>query len=382
METIDVLKIDLPLESFVKDFKNYKFYVRIKKNNISYNIANSFIECFVKYQKQVESAFLGELTQGLNFLIKVSCKNRTNMIFLIDIVKVVKKNLKFRRLVDFQLYSALSAHIENISSETIEIFTGLKSRFFKRYYNHSFPLDIIPPFFTTFSLRKNQIHLKKPPPKKKKHKKRINFLADKIKDMRIPIGLDRRSCSTVNRSGVPFINFTTDVIPTYPWKQLIKRYPLGLFAIGLIGKVFKKKPIWLKKNIDKYTPCVSTKGCKLAIKLFAYKFSKKTPFDYCWVRFGYDPRTSVRSNILQSFWIKDKNFKTKPSSIKKKKVKKAKNKKYDAKKLIQLADIKSSLLKKFLKKDECLHKTFIHYKYGWFTEKGIRIIHKCKNISC
>jgi|Transcript_58216 hypothetical protein len=381
MDTIDALKIDLPLESFVKDFKNYKFFVRIKKNNISFHTANSFIECSIKYQKQVESAFLGELTRGLNFLIKVSCKNRTNMIFLIDIVKVVKKNLKFRRLVDFQLYSALSEHIETISSETIEIFTGMKSQFFKRYYNQSFPLDIIPPFFTTFSLRKNQIHLQKNKKKYEKTKKGPKFLVDKIKDMRIPIGLDRRSYSNVDRSGDPFINFTTDMIPTFPWKQIIKRYPLCLFAVGLIGKVFKKKPIWLKKNIEKYTPCVLKKGCKLAIKLFAYKFSKKTPFDYCWVRFGYDPRISVQSNIFQSFGIKDENFKTKPSSIKKKTGNPAKYKAYEAKKLIQLADIKSSFLKKFLKKDECLHKTFVHYKFGWFTEKGIRIIHTCKNIS-
>jgi hypothetical protein len=381
METINVLKIDLPFESFVKDLKNYKFFVRIKKNNISPTIANSFTECSIKYQKQVESTFLGELTQGLNFLIKVCFKKRTNMLFLGEIVQVVKKNLKFRRLVDFQLYSLLSEHLENLSSDTLEIFTSMKARFFKKYYNQSFPLDIIPPFFTTFSLRKNQIHLKIFKKKNVNKKKCKNFLRDNVKNNRIPLGLDRRSYAKVHPTRGPFINFATDEIPTFPLQQRIKIYPLCLFAVGLIGKVFKKKPIWLKKNIEKYTPYVLKKWCKRALKLFAFRFSKKSPFAYCWVRIGYDPRINVYSNILQSFGIKDRNFKTNQTWNKNPPEHPTNHAMHDAKKFIQLTDIKSSFLKNFLTKDDCLHKTFMHYKFGWFTKKGIYIIHKCENIS-
>jgi hypothetical protein len=380
MGTTDMIKIDVPLESLVTDCRKYKFFVRIKKNNITFNQTGTSTEGSIQYKKPVESTFLGELTQGLNFLIKLSFKNHTNMLFLAESIRVVKKNLKFRRLVDFQLFSTLSEQLETLSSDTLEIFTSMKSRFFKKYYHRTFPLDIIPPFFTTFSLRKNQIHLNHDRKRCEKNKKKKKISSKKIKDHHIPIGLDRRSYANQRPPPDPFINFNTEEIPTSPWKQLVKIYPLCLFGVGLLGKVFKKKPIWLKKKIEKIAPHVLKNRCQLALQLFAFRFSKKSPFEYCWVRFGYDPRSSVRSNIFQSFRVKDHKSKTNQSMIKKKTGTRVNHKKYDAKNFMQLTDTKSSFLKNFLKKDDCLHKTFIHYKFGWFTKKGIYIIRKCKNI--
>jgi hypothetical protein len=381
MDTLDTIKIDLPLESLGKDYRTYKFFVRIKKNNITFNPVSGDTESSMQYKKSVENAFLGEMAQGLHFLIKVSFKNHTNMLFLGEIIHEVKKNLKFRRLVDFQLFSVLSEQLENLSFDTIEIFTSMRSRFFKKYYHRAVPLDIIPPFFTTFSLRKNQIHLYRTKKRFGINKKNKKISTKKTNEPQIPIGLDKRSYVNHHPPPDPCINFATEEIPNSPWKQLVKIYPLCLFAVGLLGKVFKKKPIWLKKTIEKITPSELKNRCQLALQLFGFRFSKKSPFEYCLVRFGYDPRSSVQSNIFQSFRVKGRKLKNNRCMVKIKTGTPANQKKFDRKKFIQLTDTKSSFLKKFLKKDASIHKNFMHYKFGWFTKKGIYIIHKCKNIS-
>jgi hypothetical protein len=358
------IKIDLPLGILPNDVKNLKIFINHQKRNVNIKENAKFVDIFIRYNKNTSLSLLSESLKGFTLLIKFDTILNTNVIEKTSLMGSIENKLVIRRFSDFEFYSKFSKKIFKKKFLKIEPICALKTAFFKKYFNKPFSIDIIPPFYTIFSLKKNQILISK----NFKHLKN-NYRYDSISLSKkiYPIGLDKRSFSKTKSDEHININFLNDEIPSFPIKKNILKKTEVLFTIGLLGKMYKNRPVWIKRKFEKYFSDFQKKLLKSIVNLFSYKFYKGSPFENCFVRFGFDPRVNKKNSVYQSFQIENFIKITNYDPNVNKNIKKN---------FAQLIDIRSSFLKKLYHSSKFRLNSFLHYRHGWFTKKEVFLIKK------
>jgi hypothetical protein len=122
------------------------------------------------------------------------------------------------------------------------------------------------------------------------------------------LGIDARSLQINNiTQGKYLINFKTEKSPNFPLKKFKKKLFLApFFAIGFMIKLFKKRPIWTLKILEKFFPSCLKRYLKSILPSISYCFQGINPFQKDWIRFNFDPRKNKNTLIYQTFEIKKK----------------------------------------------------------------------------
>lgn len=111
-------------------------------------------------------------------------------------------------------------------------------------------------------------------------------------------------------------------VPTEPHPELVKTYSFaresGLYpgtgkdvkflekletCMSILGELFERRPIWVKRHIDGIVPIDLHPTLKVALSLKSYRFTKG-PWRNSYIKLGVDPRVSDRFACYQTEYFK------------------------------------------------------------------------------
>lgn len=242
------------------------------------------------------------------FLLNLEKKCFTNVIKTINILLKITKDLRFNGFFDFNYFSNLNSQQNDNLKEMVNY--NLKENSLVENTREAFhlPVDLIPINFTRFRYFNYKFDFKgKPFNFKKKCHSNLAFKINKdLKDT--PLGLDRRSIFSFISKLKNGFDFIVDLIPKQPpltYQKCLRLIPS--FAIGFLLRLFKHRPIWTKKSLERYLPISSRRHLNQILPFISYRFKGLNPFKETWLRFKFEPRKNQKTRMYQTTGFQKKN---------------------------------------------------------------------------
>ena len=328
-------------------------FIRIKwgfKNNGKYEPKAHF---FFNSKNKPQSPINLKLCQSTMFLFKVKIDNFTNIIKTMGVCCRINSTLKNNCFLDFSYFSSSGLNLDEILEKNIEKNTVKKFNNKKILENLNFPIDLIPMSFTRFKHFKNTfIYNYNTTIFRKLYGVNDNLFFFKNYQSN-PLGLDRRSNFSIKSKFPSYMDFKIDPVPNKPnnnYKECLRLIPS--FALGFLLRLYKHRPIWTRKRIEKNIPISIKKYLKQILPIISYRFKGENPFKDTWLRFKYDPRKNFKTRIYQTYgFIK---IQDEICSVKLDKTKNKRNRQFEKKSMqLKRLDLKKKDKKYISKKQIC-----------------------------